>query len=236
MKLPIKISPCPLIEASIEIRFDSRIPSDAVFGVLYSRFQEEFPTLEKLPILQLPEEIRIKDPNLQFQPYYKLINDNIVLQIGPKVITIGCINEYIGWSNFSRIVKNNLKKTKDSKIIARVTRFGLRYINYFDLDIMDKINMQLTADKLSLKKVFIKTSVMNKKFANTLQIANNASMKRKGVTVRGSIIDIDFSISNPKYDILPNLAEIIEDAHTEEKKLFYSLLKEDFIAQLNPEY
>ena len=83
MKLPKKITPCPIVEAIVEVRFESDIPEDAIFGVIYSKFKEEYSDLEKTALLQLPEQIRSKDPSLKFKPYYKLRNENFILQIGP---------------------------------------------------------------------------------------------------------------------------------------------------------
>jgi len=58
MKIPKKIDPCPIVEAIVEIRFDSNLPGDAIFGVIYNQFKEDYPKFTKLPILQLPEAIR----------------------------------------------------------------------------------------------------------------------------------------------------------------------------------
>ena len=93
MKLPKLIDPCPIIEAIIEIRFESKLISDAIFGVIYNSVKETFPKTENLPILQIPENIRINDPNLKYNPYYSLLNNNFILQIGPKVVSL--INKVI---------------------------------------------------------------------------------------------------------------------------------------------
>lgn len=63
---PKKISPCPIVEASVEIRFTSEVLPDAIFGIIYQAFKDEFSSKpEKLPILQLPEQIRSMDRNLK---------------------------------------------------------------------------------------------------------------------------------------------------------------------------
>jgi uncharacterized protein (TIGR04255 family) len=34
--MPIKITPCPIVEAIIEIRFTTMLPSEAIFGIIYN--------------------------------------------------------------------------------------------------------------------------------------------------------------------------------------------------------
>ncbi|MCE2887858.1 MAG: TIGR04255 family protein, partial [Pseudanabaena sp.] len=74
--IPKKITPCPILQAVVELRFETVLPSDAVFGILYSLLSSQYNTFEKLPILQIPEILRSQDPNLRYQPAYKLIDDN----------------------------------------------------------------------------------------------------------------------------------------------------------------
>ena len=65
MKLPKEISPCPIIDTVIEIRFESTMPKEAkeaIFGIIFNEFNDRYPSLEKLPILQIPEAIREADP------------------------------------------------------------------------------------------------------------------------------------------------------------------------------
>ena len=70
MAAPKKITPCPIIESVVEIRFDSAIPAEAIFGVVYNAFNDIFPNKPiNLPILQIPEQIRNSDPNLQYKPH-----------------------------------------------------------------------------------------------------------------------------------------------------------------------
>ncbi|MFH2124995.1 MAG: TIGR04255 family protein, partial [Pseudomonadota bacterium] len=67
--LPKKITPCPLLEAVSEIRFSSKIEGAAVFGMLYEKLKSDYPgDVKKLPILQLPEQVRASEPSLKFKP------------------------------------------------------------------------------------------------------------------------------------------------------------------------
>ena len=51
---------------------------------------------------------------------------------------------------------------------------------------------------------------------------------------KGSVIDIDTYIENS--NIKNNMKELIEEGHIAQKELFFSLLKPEFLQELNPEY
>ena len=90
MDIPKKITPCPIIESILEIRFNTKIPSEAIFGMVYSRIQGRFfPNMEKLPILQIPDQLRSNDPNLMFRPTHKLYKDNLLISDRSKSFCFG---------------------------------------------------------------------------------------------------------------------------------------------------
>jgi len=130
-KLPISISPCPIIEAIFEVRFEASVPGDAIFGIIFNEFKNEFQNVEQLPILQLPAAIRSQDPNLKFSPHYKIQNDNFIIQIGPNVFSLANINEYCGWDSFLNKICEMYKKLKNLDLIKKQLRASLRYINIF---------------------------------------------------------------------------------------------------------
>ncbi len=45
VKLPKKISPCPILEGIVEFRFESPFPDDAIFGIMYKEFKSDFSNL-----------------------------------------------------------------------------------------------------------------------------------------------------------------------------------------------
>lgn len=237
MTFPRKITPCPIVESNVEIQFETDIPLDAVFGVIYNQFQSEYEKVDKLPILQLPEYVRTVDPNLKYKPYYKLTKGNIVFMIGPKVINIGCINSYAGWATFSKVINSHLMRVIETKALKKITRYGIRYINFFEHGLSGKIKLEVAtgAFPFALKDPYIKTYVENNKFTVLLQIANQATIIKESKRKAGSIIDLDVSLSSTKNDIIPNIDSIVQDSHNVEKEIFFSILKEEFLATLNPE-
>lgn len=240
MKLPKKITPCPIVESVVEIRYNSAIPSEAIFGVVYDSFKEIFPNEpENLPITQLPPQIRNNDPNLLYKPHYKLSDDTFFFQIGPKSISLINKGEYVGWSIFSPKIKECFQKVKEIKIIKDTRRFGLRYINFFEeLNIYDKTNFKLLLNEESLtsNKIVLRTSLHKEEFICTLQVSNDSKMEQKDAKKQGSVIDIDVYREEDGRSIIEQFDRILEEAHNTEKGLFFSSLKKEFLQNFNPEY
>lgn len=234
MSLPKQISPCPIIDALLEIRFVPNIHQNAVFGLIYNALQEDFPKVDNLPVLQIPEPIRNIDPNLKFKPYYKITNEEYVVQIGPDVLSIASFPKYTGWNKFFTVISEVLNKIEETRVIKNVSRVGIRYINFFDDDIFNKINLnvQLNNSIIDSRSTVVKTEIIQMEYISTLQIANSVINDERV----GSIIDIDTSINNQLDDFFRNKEYIINKGHEFEKELFFSLLKDDFLESLNPEY
>ncbi|OGP14016.1 MAG: hypothetical protein A2052_06255 [Deltaproteobacteria bacterium GWA2_54_12] len=237
MPLPSKISPCPIDDAAIELRFDAAIPYDAIFGLVYNSLKDKYPEVEKLPILQVPEDIRIKDPNLIYKPYYAMKNDNLQCLIGPRTIAVSHVqNEYLGWDKFLPSVLEIFKIVEQLKIVKRVEKLGMRYVNFFNFNIYEKINLNIHMGdrRLADYPTYFRTEMKSGKYTSALQVANNATHTAKKMT--GSIIDIDVTLEDFGEDFFERKQSILNEAHLKEKELFFELLKPEFIKTLNPEY
>lgn len=235
-KLPSKIFPCPIKEAVFEMRFASDLPEDAVFGVVYSKFCDEYGHVEQLPILQLPQVVRTQDPNLIYSPYYRLRNKNTIIQIGPKIFSLANVDKYIGWDLFFKIIEDTYTKVKETGIVSTLDRIALRYINVFEnINILEKTDFKasLGKDALINEKINFSTEILSTKSVSQLKIINSAEVVISGKKVNGSIIDIDTAVDIRDFD---SFKSAIEYSHNEEKKLFYKVLGEEFTKTLNPEY
>ena len=223
--MPIRIEACPLIDALIEFRFEAAITKSAVFGIIYNLIKEEYRgNVINLPILQIPEQYRIE-------------NERFVIQIGYDVLSISSKMPYIGWSDFSKHSFSIINKVISSGIIKRVSRIGHRYINFFKGDITNGLTMSFSmTEKYTSENLLIRTDVKDGNFMNTLQFVNNANYKPhpNSIEVVGSLIDIDTSREYSDNYFTSNIEQEINMAHKCEKKLFFSLLKPDFLNSLKP--
>lgn len=225
--VPKKITPCPIVEAVVEIRFQPVEP-DAVFGILYKEFQAEFPNLEKLAILQIPPPIRTRDPDLQFSPHYKLRKENLLLQIGPSTFSVVSEADYIGWTQFSKYLNTAFQTLASAEVASSLVRLGMRYINFFEGDIFPdlKLTLGIGEDGLDTTSTTLRTCVKKDKFSAAVVLASG--VKRGESSVVGSAIDIDVALDNIPPDFFGNCGELLNQAHEMEKRLFFSLFKEPF--------
>lgn len=238
--LPDKIEICPINEAILEIRYSSDFPKDAIFGIVYSVVKDFFPDKPvPLPILQLPETVREQDPNLQYKPHHTLKKDNIVFNIGPKVLTFSNISPYIGWTEWSKFFYSIYEKVKTTEVISSVERIGLRYINIFKENIFDKVKLEINLidNILNDESTTFRTEIIDGELLKVLQIGNSLNIIRNNKPFIGSVIDIDCIYQvNDSADFFANFYKIIETAHIKEKDLFFSLLEKSFLEELKPTY
>ena len=95
------------------------------------KFKNEFVKTQDLPVLQLPATLRKSDPNLIFQPYYRLeskTNKNILIQVGPKVFSVAITNDYTGWEEFLKYINLGLSKLEESGVMMPVLEYKSKYI------------------------------------------------------------------------------------------------------------
>lgn len=241
MELPEQIEPCPINEALVEVRFLPSVPEDAVFGVLYQQLEDEYPNVENLPITQLPEKVRKDRQDLEFKPYHRLPGDPFVVQIGPRVISIVNKGDYQGWDRFSETVWYILQRLEESNVVESIHRYSLRYTNFFDENVYEISNIDITSGDRNLvgDETYLKTLVEHDgDFNSILQATNTASISENGQRVTGSIVDIDtIDTSVEDADIFfDTYEERIESAHENEKSLFFGILTEEFLESLDVQY
>jgi uncharacterized protein (TIGR04255 family) len=238
MNIPKKITPCPIVDCTLELRFQSSVEAGAVFGIVYSAFRGEYPKVQKMPILNLPEQIRLGDPKLIYQPWYLMRGEDFSLAVSPSQLGLHKSGEYPGWSTVSERLNRMVQTLFKLGIVGEVKRFSLRYINFFNFDIFDKVKLivGINGKSITNNETLVRTIFPGMRYKSLLRIANNSIVRIEKKTKQGSIIDIDTSLEMQLDGFFQDSASIIEEGHSEEKKVFFGLLKDDFLQTLNPEY
>ena len=243
VKLPKRITPSPIVESVFEIRFTSDIPGTALCGLFYPVISRFFPetSIEELPILQLPPVIRDNDPNLKFQPHYRLTNDNHIFSFGQNSMSFGCTAPYSGWqrwSDFFLPIIEGLTEIDTLKNI-QINRLGLRYIDHIDGNLFEhtKTNFCISDTSLAPFNTQIHSEFLENNMTIIMTMANGMRQPNKGPF---SVLDID-CVQNCNVSFALLVKKLIEDKcldtlHQTNKKYFFGLLKDDFLASLSPEY
>ena len=236
MRLPVKIDPCPITEAIIEIRFHTSKPEDAVFALVYNAVQDTYPQIEKMPLHGIPEDMRRADPGLAYKPLFRLSSDSHLLQVGPRVVSVIVQEPYPGWNDFSNETLRVFTLISGLGIIDSVSRLGIRYSNFFSFDIFPKINLSVALNNkpFESEEISFRAIVPSELFRSTLRINNTSTHLKR--SEEGSIIDIDTFSTDVSERFFERAEELITKGHRVEKELFFNLLRPDFLESLNPEW
>ena len=247
ISLPKKITPDPIIQAVIEIRFEPKVQSDAVLHfVSESRIVKDcFGASQELPIYQLPSPVRNSEPGLRYSPYFHLEGkggyQGYLLQVGPRAISLVSNEPYKGSDDFLEKTHSLFSSINEHGAIGKVERLGIRYIDFFDFNIFDKLQLSLTIpghelehQSSSVRIEFPRTG----SFARTLHVVSNAKVasSKDGTEKTGSILDIDAFTDQLPSSFFQKAEELLKEGHLAQKELFFNLLKDDFIKTLKPEY
>ncbi len=239
MKRPTKITPDPIIEAVVELRYESDVPRNAILGMLFAQVKSKYPDFKNLPITTIPENIRANDPNFQFSPYYQSQSGAFNLNVGPRVIALSNTGQYVGWKdNYFPEITELLKSVKTAGIVKHFSRLGVRYVDFFEPDIFENINLSIELNEAPLDALQTTFSSIFKAndFLTKVQVVNNVKATVQKIEKVGSIIDTDtYYEPQGKFDF-DGLNNLIDNAHEEAVSFFFNLLKPEFIETLNPEY
>lgn len=239
MKRPTKITPDPIVEAVVELRYESDVPSDAILGMLFHHVKSKYTDFKKLPITAIPEEIRINDPNLQFSPYHQSQSGPFKLNVGPRVISLSNTGQYVGWKkNYFPEIKELLESVKAAGIVKHFSRLGVRYIDFFESNIFENINLSIKLNNNPLDSLQTTFSAIfkTKGFLTKTQVVNNLNVNIQGIDKVGSIVDTDTYFESQDKFGFEGLNDLINDGHEEAVGVFFSLLTPAFLKTLNPEY
>jgi uncharacterized protein (TIGR04255 family) len=231
MKIPKRVKKCSIVDSVCEIRFESSLPAEIVPGMILGALNGS--DIESLPVSQIPEAVRNINEQFKYAPLYKVKIDDLVIQFGGRVIAISSPIPYIGWDEFKPNIEKILKKAVDSGQIKKITRVARRTINFFPEDILDKTNFKVTTPIEIERKYYHYTDFYHD---NDLMIRTTLTNQAFFQELQGSIIDIDAYIENNSDLNIEHLMNDIDKIHYESKKVFFYLLKQDFIDSMEPEY
>lgn len=237
MKLPKEISPNPLVVTSIEIRFEEIDGTKDMFSLLYPVLRPNLPTLE--PINQIPKEIKLANPQFKFQPDFRLKNEQFSFSFGQNVFLFEIVEAYTLWKSYFEFVTTILKEVLNLNIVRNILRVGVRYGSIFEnaeisqaLKFYPKIAIPGYKEKIAHNRY----DLVKGNITLHLQIAENAKLEKPNTAPRvGLYVDIDASYNlpmKPNEDVIP----LIDELHTAEKELFYTMLDDNFLKTLNPKY
>lgn len=230
-----KLNPAPIVEAIVEIRFDSTLPHGNVVDKLLLEFGKEY-SVKNLPLHDIPEQMRNIDPQFRYIPVKQLIKDGLILQIGGRVISFVNKGQYIGWPALKEKVQLMIEKLKTAQVVSQYKRLGVRYLNIVDSNILGNINLNISTPKKQIidEGVDLRIGLDHNQYKAKIRLSNNAHKIQKGEKIRATFLDIDTFTEVLKEEDLLNL---VDGAHVFEKQIFFALIKQDYIEKnFKPEW
>jgi uncharacterized protein (TIGR04255 family) len=238
-RLPMKIDPCPIVEAILEIRYVTSEAWRTLPGLLFAHIRDHYPEQKDLPLAQMPEQLRRNEPSFTYQPLVQFLGAQFLIQFGPRVVSLVTKpNNYPGWGPLEKEMNWLLLELQGIGFIAEGERLGIRYINFFQGDMFEQLLLDVnTAGRpLTKAELSVATVLRRQSLTARLQVANNVLLATDETVHRGSVLDVDVWLRSLDFDLFKNGIECFQDAHTFEKQIFFGLLKPEFLATLNPIY
>lgn len=244
--IPKRLNRETLVEALWDIRFETDENFIEVApGILYSHLKKFYNNLriERLPTYNLPVEIRSNDPNLRYAPTLRIetTEDPFVWQIGNRIFTFNNKMPYVGWEKFSREIKSLMDFFFSNFTLKKVENAYLRYINLIPNSILDdlsglKLKLKIGNWDIKKDKVNIIVKKDQEQLSKTIQILSPMSINVGKNVLLGTIIDIEVGYN--KFDeITKKIPEkLLENIHFQIKEIFFSILSEETLKKLEPEY
>ncbi len=174
-----------------------------------------------------------------FMPHFRMKNDPYILSIGPQNFSLAT-QFYPGWSSFSEELFSLLFPFFSMPFFRQILRIGIRYINLFDANVftLARLSLKLMGKAIVDDNLLVRVELKDDPFVTTLNVANQAAMVVNNEKRHGSVVDLDTYIMNPSVNLgsVDDVREIIMSSHDIAKNYFFSLLEDEFLVNLNPEY
>jgi len=242
-KLPTKLEKQTVLDSISEIIFKEARDIEVLFSDIYILLKNDGWEFEKLPVMDIPENIRKGNSSFDKTPHYVFTSNGKRVFIGPRVMAFSydASKSYNGWSNYRKELSafyDLLTKSNDETNIDQVS---LNFIDFFkNHNIYDHIT--LSVDDNALESIYPgadkgKTYITELDVDDLnirIKIENDMSLSIKGSDseIEGSMIDIEVSKIIKEEDIL----DVYDEMHKHSKNIFFTLLSDTFIKTLNPTY
>jgi uncharacterized protein (TIGR04255 family) len=236
MKLPKQIIPSLVVQIAVEFRIKTDLREEDLLIKYY-------PIFNNSKIRQLtPTHHTAETDTVKNAPLYLFTWDNYGVSVGINSILFEITGEYSSWMDYCQFIIEKIKKIQSLNIIQAINRIGVRYSNiipdHFVVEDVLNVNPIINSDYNS--RLQLANSILrNEDLQFVIQIAANANYSAVVDTkkISGILIDIDGSCESIEgFPFKDNIIEKMNSIQSQEKVLFFSLLKENYLNTLNPIY
>lgn len=239
-KRAVEFKTSPLADATIELRFEENSQSDFIAALIGSRLRSKFSTVTELGIQQLPLELR-ESEQFRYQPTLKLEDSNFYVNLGPRVIGLGCKivpgeQKYPGWKVLLDTFMDIVREVEELNAIGSFTRLGVRFVNFLnEPNIFSYLNVDLSTSLGDIKENVVSFSVLHTEHTINVTIAREASKGQLQFLEKGQLIDIDASALKNEISF-NDIKDLCNIAHGEIERVFFGLINEELGKKLGAKY
>jgi len=234
-KIPKKITPDRIKESLVHIGCESPFNFPVSVGYFHSLFLDAGYTHQA--------NSGPRDRHQIFLHYFFHEKKGVSVVITPQGVTFNCIEKYIGWSVFGEEIVNLITRLFEKNVILRIHQVGIRYVSEFPgSDLFENLDFSVSSSVFSdnnrpgrvcLEKVEDDYKIIiNLIITEYLRPFTKAAKSSSEL----SIIDVDVIRKNLNIEGTADFEKLLNEAHQKEKQIFFSLLNNDFLTTLNPEY
>ena len=213
----------PIIDTGLEMTLSYSVPSDAIVGILFNMLHQddEHVGLRKLPVSNVPDEIRTIDPNLKNKPTHQISGLDGFVQIGDSVLCIGGKIPYTSWAEFEQFITRIVDFLSQNSLINQVELVKLRYLNFYTENIFDSINLNISMK--GINNICSGSTVFRTEIP---QITNGVHVKNESLELDndGSLIDIQ---TLAKKVSLGTWLDVVKTLHEQVESLFIKLTRKE---------
>lgn len=249
-RLPTRLGIQVLLEALFEIRFSPKQgAADLLPGILLHAFEEK-PRVERLPLADVPQQVRLMQPDLAAQPVVRLVWSTHSIYIGDSLLGIACVLPYPGWKKFKDIIQNLMNNKMIHEVLNSPNRFSVKYVDFLPDSkfpgIQNKLNWQvnIAGESYTGNPITLRTEKSMDGYVCIMEVHSPAQVQlanaSQNLTELGTIVSFDL-IKNLQpnlnwEDFLKNFDADVEFLHQEGKKKFFDCLTPEVNEMLMPSF
>lgn len=246
--IPLELKVNPIIDAVIEIRFESSISfSDILPGVLLQTLGDEIGAVDRLPAADIPKQMRDHDQNLFYQPLVRIALGDYAILVGDRVVALACKIPYPGGSEFKEKAVEIFCQVLSLAIIKKVDRVSMKYVDFIEGDTLGDVipylnfSMSIGDNAVHEKNSFdVRLQIPEDDFLHLVQIiapveiSVQARPQKKGLLIE---VDTILIIKDMNADsVRESFSGLIDSLHLANKNKFFSLLTSHALNKLEAKY
>ncbi len=244
MAIPKKITPDHLKETIVEVRFDSGAPLELMSGIALTLLSPLGYSYIPAPNSNIAVGLGVGQ-NQQFsieQQRAGVFNKNFVrVYFSNNIISFNTIQDhYIGWDSYFNAIKEVINIFVTNNFIKSFNRVSIRYISEFDsIDAFKEIDGTISLSKetgFTLDNSIIRLTKEIDTSKVFLTITNKTKKTIDNKSIETSLFDVNIFDSLPPNSNVDILFDSLHKSHKYQKEAFFSIISDDFIKTLNPEY